>query len=32
MKGEAYVRNQLVSEGELMAQIIKVRNDERAES
>lgn len=32
MKGEAYVRNQLVSEGELMAQIIKVRNDERVES
>lgn len=31
MKGEAYVRNQLVSEGELMAQIIKVRNDERVE-
>ncbi|HAW21169.1 MAG TPA: UDP-3-O-[3-hydroxymyristoyl] N-acetylglucosamine deacetylase [Flavobacteriales bacterium] len=32
MKGEAYVRNQLVSEGELMAQIIKVRNDERVAS
>lgn len=32
MKGEAYVRNQLVSEGELMAQIIKVRNDERVSS
>ena len=32
MRGEAYVRNQLVSEGELMAQIIKVRNDERVAS
>jgi len=32
MKGEAYVRNQLVSEGELMAQIIKVRNEERVKS
>lgn len=32
MKGEAYVRNQLVAEGELMAQIIKVRNDERVKS
>ena len=32
MKGEAYVRNQLVSEGELMAQIIKVRNEERVAS
>ncbi|MEZ4720796.1 MAG: bifunctional UDP-3-O-[3-hydroxymyristoyl] N-acetylglucosamine deacetylase/3-hydroxyacyl-ACP dehydratase [Flavobacteriales bacterium] len=32
MKGEAYVRNQMVSEGELMAQIIKVRNDERVKS
>lgn len=32
MKGEAYVRNQLVTEGELMAQIIKVRNDERVKS
>jgi len=32
MKGTAYVRNQVVSEGELMAQIIKVRNDERVVS
>lgn len=32
MKGEAFVRNQLVTEGELMAQIIKVKNDERVKS
>lgn len=32
MRGEAYVRNQLVSEGELLAQIIKVRNEERVKS
>lgn len=32
MKASAYVRNQVVAEGELMAQIIKVRNDERVKS
>ena len=32
MRGTAYVRNHVVSEGELMAQIIKVRNDERVKS
>ncbi len=32
MKAAAYVRNQMVAEGELMAQIIKVRNDERVAS
>jgi UDP-3-O-[3-hydroxymyristoyl] N-acetylglucosamine deacetylase/3-hydroxyacyl-[acyl-carrier-protein] dehydratase len=32
MKASAYVRNQAVAEGELMAQIIKVRNDERVKS
>jgi len=32
MRAEAYVRNQIVAEGELMAQIIKVRNDERVKS
>jgi len=32
MKASAYVRNQQVAEGELMAQIIKVRNDERVKS
>ncbi|MEX2597538.1 MAG: bifunctional UDP-3-O-[3-hydroxymyristoyl] N-acetylglucosamine deacetylase/3-hydroxyacyl-ACP dehydratase [Salibacteraceae bacterium] len=32
MRAAAYVRNQLVAEGELMAQIIKVRNDERVKS
>ncbi|NQV53643.1 MAG: bifunctional UDP-3-O-[3-hydroxymyristoyl] N-acetylglucosamine deacetylase/3-hydroxyacyl-ACP dehydratase [Flavobacteriales bacterium] len=32
MKAVAYVRNQMVAEGELMAQIIKVRNDERVAS
>ncbi|MEQ9187396.1 MAG: bifunctional UDP-3-O-[3-hydroxymyristoyl] N-acetylglucosamine deacetylase/3-hydroxyacyl-ACP dehydratase [Cryomorphaceae bacterium] len=32
MKAAGYVRNQMVAEGELMAQIIKVRNDERVKS
>jgi UDP-3-O-[3-hydroxymyristoyl] N-acetylglucosamine deacetylase / 3-hydroxyacyl-[acyl-carrier-protein] dehydratase len=32
MKASAYVSNQQVAEGELMAQIIKVRNDERVKS
>lgn len=32
MKATAYVRSQPVAEGELMAQIIKVRNDERVAS
>jgi UDP-3-O-[3-hydroxymyristoyl] N-acetylglucosamine deacetylase/3-hydroxyacyl-[acyl-carrier-protein] dehydratase len=32
MRAAAFVRNQIVAEGELMAQIIKVRNDERVKS